>query len=169
MRLELVNQKLLQQLQPEEVEVDIVRAEVDQEPEKQEIEESELDEMWSFVSSKSNPRWLWHAIDRRTGQVLAYVFGRRQDEVFVQLKELLEPFGIKRYCTDGWGAYERHLPVESHEVGKRKTQRIERKHLRLRTRIKRLARKTICFSKSELMHDLVIGLFINHYEFGLSI
>ncbi len=81
MRLELVNQKLLQQLQPEEVEVDIVRAEVDQEPEKQEIEESELDEMWSFVSSKSNPRWLWHAIDRRTGQVLAYVFGRRQDEV----------------------------------------------------------------------------------------
>jgi transposase-like protein len=80
-RLELVNQKLLQQLQPEEVEVDIVRAEVDQEPEKQEIEESELDEMWSFVSSKSNPRWLWHAIDRRTGQVLAYVFGRRQDEV----------------------------------------------------------------------------------------
>jgi IS1 family transposase len=25
--------------------------------------------------------------------VLAYVFGRRKDEVFLQLKELLEPFG----------------------------------------------------------------------------
>jgi len=37
---------------------------------------------------------LWHAIDRRTGQVLAYVFGRRNDESFLQLK-LLEPFGIK--------------------------------------------------------------------------
>jgi len=36
----------------------------------------------------------------------------------------------------------------------------------LRTRIKRLTRKTICFSKSELMHDLV-GMFINRYEFGL--
>lgn len=46
------------------------------------------------VGSKDSPRWLWHAIDRRTGQVLAYVFGRRQDEVFLQLKELLEPFGI---------------------------------------------------------------------------
>ncbi len=81
----------------------------------------------------------------------------------------IEPFGIKRYCTDGWGAYERHLPAEVHEVGKRKTQRIERKHLRLRTHIKRLARKTIRFSKSALMHDLVIGLFINRYEFGLAI
>ena len=125
--------------------------------------------MWSFVGKKSNPRWLWHAIDRRTGQVLAYAFGRRQDKVFLQLKKLLEPFGIRRYCTDGWGAYQRHLAPAVHEVGKRKTQRIERKHLMLRTRIKRLARKTICFSKSEVMHDLVVGLFINRYEFGLSI
>ena len=110
-----------------------------------------------------------HAIDRRTGQVLAYVFGTRKDKVFLQLKTLLEPFGIKRYCTDGWGAYERHLPVEQIEVGKQKTQTIERKHLKKRTRIKRLVRKTICFSKTELMHDLVIGLFINRYEFGLLI
>ncbi len=42
-------------------------------------------------------------------------------------------------------------------------QRIERKHLTLRTRIKRLARKTICFSKSIVMHDLVSGLFINKF------
>lgn len=51
----------------------------------------------------------------------------------------------------------RHLSLEEHEIGKRKTQRIERKHLTLRTRIKRLARKTICFSKTQEMHDLVIG------------
>jgi insertion element IS1 protein InsB len=98
----------------------------------------------------------------------AYVFGRRKDEVFLQLKKLLEQFGIKRYCTDGWGAYERHLPAECHEIGKRKTQRIEQKHLRLRTRIKRLARKTICFSKTEEMHDIVIGLFINRYDWSLD-
>jgi insertion element IS1 protein InsB len=137
-----VNQKLLQQLKPESVEVDIIRVE---EPEEAGIEESELDEMWSYVGKKSNPRWLWHAIDRRSGKVLAYVFGCRKDEVFLQLKKLLEPFGIKRYCTDGWGAYERHLPAELHEVGKRKTQRIEQKHLRLRTRIKRLARAYYLF------------------------
>jgi len=49
------------------------------------------------------------------------------------------------------------------------TQKIERKHLTLRTRIKRLARKTICFSKSIQMHDIVIGLCVNRYEFGLRL
>ncbi len=38
----------------EEVEVDIVRVE---EPEESGIEESELDEMWSYVGKKTNPRW----------------------------------------------------------------------------------------------------------------
>ena len=122
--------------------------------------------MWSFVGSKANQRWLWHAIDHRTGEVLAYVFGKRKDEVFEQLKALLEPFGIQQFYTDDWGAYERHLDQERHTIGKRNTQKIERKHLTLRTRIKRLARKTICFSKLEKIHDIVIGLFINRFEFG---
>ncbi len=125
--------------------------------------------MWSFVGKKVNQRWLWHAIDRTSKKVLAYVFGTRKDEVFLQLKALLLPFGISRYYTDNWGAYERHLNTSKHEVGKQNTQKIENKHLSLRTRIKRLARRTICFSKTVLMHDLVIGLFINRYEFGSSI
>ena len=132
-------------------------------------DEAEVDEMWSFVQRKQEPRWLWHAIDHRRGQVLAYVFGRRQDEVFLKLKTLLEPFGITRYYTDHWGAYTRHLDLDEHQPGKRNTQKIERKHLALRTRIKRLARKTICFSKSIQMHDLVIGLFVNRYEFGFAL
>src|SRR5262249_22249980 len=107
--------------------------------------------MWSFVGNKGNPRWLWHAIDHRTGKVLAYVFGRRKDEVFLQLKALLEPFGLTRFYTDYWGAYTRHLEPEVHCPGKRNTQKIERKHLTLRTRIKRLVRKTICFSKTTQM------------------
>lgn len=140
-----MNWRVLEQVVPL-VQVDILRV---QEAEECTVEESELDEMWSYVKSKDHPRWLWHAIDRSTGQLLADVFGARKDEVFLQLKALLKPFGIKRYCTDGWGAYQRHLPTKLHQVGKRKTQRIERKHLGVRTRIKRLARKTICFSKSE--------------------
>ena len=63
-------------------------------------EEAEADEMWIYVQRKNEPRCLWHAIDHLSGKVLAYVFGRRKDEVFLNLKELLEPFGIKRYYTD---------------------------------------------------------------------
>lgn len=164
-----VNQKALENLKPEQVEVETCKVEEAEETANSGVEESELDKMWSFVRNKKNPRWLWHAIERSTGQVLAYVFGRRKDEVFRALKKLLEPFGIQKYCTDGWGAYERNLPEDKHEIGKRKTQRIERKHLNLRTRIKRLQRKTICFFKTEEMHGLVIGLFMNRYEFGVAI
>jgi insertion element IS1 protein InsB len=59
------------------------------------------------------------------------------------------------------------LDPNHHMVGKRATQQLERKHLTLRTRIKRLVRKTICFSKSVQMHDLIIGLFINRFPHTL--
>src|SRR4029450_8157884 len=84
--LKHVNQQLLQVLHPEQVEVEICRSE---ELDRRRGLTSELDEMWSYVRSKANPRWLWHAIDHRTGQVLAYVFGRRKDDVFLKLQQLL--------------------------------------------------------------------------------
>jgi insertion element IS1 protein InsB len=133
------------------------------------VEAAEVDEMWSFVGSKRQQRWLWHAIDHHTGQVLAYVFGTHEDETFLQLKELLAPFGITHFYTDGWGAYRRHIDPDKHTVGKQHTQKIERKHTTLRARIKRLVRKTICFSKSIQMHDLVIGLFINRFAYGRAV
>jgi IS1 family transposase len=37
------------------------------------------------------------------------------------------------------------------------------------TRIKRLVRKTICFSKSTQLHDIVIGLFVSRYAFGRTV
>ena len=156
--LESVNEALIRTLDPNSVKVDVQR-----------VDEAEMDEMWSFVGKKRNQRWLWHAIDHQTGKVLAYVLGRRKDKVFLKLKKLLDPFKIRIFYTDDWGAYDRHIEKKNHEVGKRNTQKIERKHLTLRTRIKRLTRRTICFSKSNKMHDIVIGLFINHYEFGLPV
>jgi insertion element IS1 protein InsB len=131
--------------------------------------EAEADEMWSFVGSKQQQRWLWHAIDHQSGVMLAYVLSPHEDSAFLELKSLLEPFGITQFYTDAWGAYQRHLHPAFHTISKSHTQTIERKHLTLRTRIKRLARKTICFSKSKWLHDTVIGLFINRYEFGLVI
>jgi len=148
-----VNEPLIQQLRPTSVII------------AQRVEEAELDEMWSFVGSKKHQRWLWHAIDHKTGQILAYVLADHKDDAFKQLKTLLQPFGIQHYYSDGWGAYLRQLEQSTHTVGKINTQKIERKHLTLRTRIKRLARETICFSKSVRMHDIVLGLFINRFEF----
>jgi insertion element IS1 protein InsB len=104
-----------------------------------------------------------------TGVVLAYAFGSRADAAFVELQKLLKPFGLEHFYTDAAGVYDRPLPAGAHTVGKIYTRQIERKHLTLRTRIKRLARKTICFSKSVFMPGTVIGLFVNRYEFGIPI
>jgi IS1 family transposase len=132
-------------------------------------EAAEVDERWSCVQRKAHPRWLWHAIDHVSGVVLVYVFGSRAERVFVELQKLLKPFGLEHCYTDGAGVYGRHLPAAAHTIGKANTQQIERQHLTLRTRIKRLARRTMCFSKSVFMHDTVIGLFVNRYEFGMPI
>ena len=81
---------LLRTRNPEQVAVDIEQA-----------GEAEMDEMWSFVGNTGNPRWLWRRIDHHTGaSVLAYVFGRRKDEVFLRRKALLEPFDLTRFYTD---------------------------------------------------------------------
>ena len=48
--------------------------------------EAEIDEMWSYVKSKQQQRWLWLAIDPVTQQVLAYVLASHEDEAFLELK-----------------------------------------------------------------------------------
>jgi insertion element IS1 protein InsB len=80
--------------------------------------EAEVDERWRCVGQQGNQRWLWHAIDHHTGQVVASVFGRRTDEGFLQLKALREPFGLTQFYTDHWGAYERHRDPDRQSPGK---------------------------------------------------
>jgi insertion element IS1 protein InsB len=55
-----VKERLLHTLDPPQVDV-ILR----------QVDAAEMDEMWSFVGSKSQQRWLWHAIDHHTGQSFA--------------------------------------------------------------------------------------------------
>ncbi|HCM1916750.1 TPA: IS1 family transposase [Salmonella enterica subsp. salamae serovar 28:r:e,n,z15] len=125
----------------------------------------ELDEQWSFVGSKARQHWLWYAYNTKTGGVPAYSFGPRTDDTCRELLALLTPFNIGMITSDDWGSYAREVPKDKHLTGKIFTQRIERNNLTLRTRIKRLARRTICFSRSVELHEKVIGAFIEKYMF----
>ena len=128
----------------------------------------QIDEQWSYVGNKGKQRWLWSAIDAATGCVLSFVFGPRTNETLEKLLSNLKVFNIRTYYTDDLQSYSSLIPKEKHVIGKQYTQKIENRFLSVRTRIKRLARKTICFSKSEKLHDTVIGLFINRYCFETS-
>jgi len=119
-----------------------------------------VDEQWSFVENKKNQRWLWYAWEPRFKRIIAHVFGRRDTTTLQRLLDLLAPFRVAFFCTDSFTAYS-ILPSENHIVGKLYTQRIERENLTLRTRLKRLNPKTISYSKSEKMHDKIIGTFID--------
>lgn len=127
---------------------------------------TEWDEFWSFVGNKSNIRWTWYLIEKRSGIIIAWQNGRRTDEVLEQLLKKVAHIPIRICHTDDWGAYSRLFPSEYiHRIGKDNTWKIERKNLNFRTHLKRLSRRTICFSKNETIHDNVIGMYIEKYYF----
>ncbi len=127
------------------------------------VKDLELDEFWSFVQQKSDQRWTWLAWDRHCKQVVAFVNGRRTDANCRLLYRKLSAVEVNRFHSDKWEAYQKSLPHHKHDIGKQGTRNIERRNLTFRTRIKRLQRRTICFSKSNEMHDAVIKLHI-HYS-----
>jgi insertion element IS1 protein InsB len=51
-------------------------------------EETGIDEQWSFVGHKPNPRWIGYAVEHST-TTPAYVFGKRKDIAFKELKALI--------------------------------------------------------------------------------
>jgi len=125
-----------------------------------------MDEMWSFYQDKKHQIWLWWAVEHKTNTPLAFVFGTREYQYLDNLLLLLKPYSIGKIYTDNNFAYSSRIASDKLIIGKKNTQKIERDHLTLRTRIKRLCRKTICFSKKLEIHKAVIGTFINIYFFG---
>ena len=131
----------------------------------------EMDEMWGRVYCKGTPCWLWHAINHENGDVVAFVLETREQELLWELMALLADMNIEImavYSDDNF-AYHEVIPNNILQTGKRNTQKIERKHLTFRTRLKRLARKKICYSKSWKMHIIMVSLLINFLEFHVQL
>ena len=126
---------------------------------------AEADELWSFVGKKSNQRWTWYAVERGSGLILAHHNGKRTDAMCAELMNQLRTFPLRYYYTDQWQSYAKYIPATQHRVGKDNTWKIERTNLNFRTHLKRLHRKTICFSQDETLHDTVIGLSIERHHY----
>ena len=105
-------------------------------------------------------------MDHDTGVVIAYWFGTREHDNLDELKALLVPLKIEKVYSDGNNAYAKRFSTKVLAVSKQHTQKIERKHLSLRTWCSRLVRKGIRFSKTAQMHKIAVGLVINVWFFG---
>ncbi len=131
--------------------------------------ESEVDEMWSFVSSKSNKQWIWIAMDSRSRQIIAFHVGDRSRESAKELWHLIpESYRQKAtFLTDDWESYKGVIPSGQHQVVTKKSGKnnhIERFNCTLRQRVSRLVRKALSFSKKLENHIGAIKYFICNYN-----
>jgi insertion element IS1 protein InsB len=124
----------------------------------------EYDEAWSFVLKKSNKRWLWTVLCRRTRQIIAFMIGDRSESTCHRLWHRVP--NQYRTCvsySDFWDAYQKVLPQETHHaVGKDsgQTSHMERWYCTLRQHQARYVRKTLSFSKRDAFHQMVTKWFI---------
>jgi insertion element IS1 protein InsB len=128
----------------------------------------ELDELWSFVFKKANERWVWIALCRTTRQVVAYAVGDRSKRTCLRLWQAIPSTYRQGQCfTDFWVAYQAVIPEKQHTaVGKEtgETAHVERWNNTLRQRLARFVRMTLSFSKSLVMHEACLLLFLHRYN-----
>ena len=119
----------------------------------------ELDEMRIFVRKKANPMWLVYAINKQSKEVAGFYIGKRNNKTLNSVVKILINAKPERIFTDKLRNYKYLIPKEIHSTQKYGTNGIERKNLNLRTHLKRLNRKTICFSKNILFLISVLKIY----------
>jgi IS1 family transposase len=133
----------------------------------------ELDELWSFVLKKAHDSWMWIALCRKTRQVVAYALGDRSKKTCQRLWQAIPQEYRQGQCfTDLLNVYASVIPEEQHTaVGKQtgETAHVERWNNTLRQRLARFVRMTLSFSKSEIMHEACLLLFLYRYNLDQAI
>lgn len=106
----------------------------------------EMDELGIKVNGKK--LCIAYAINRITKNVVGFNVGGRTNEDLDKVVNRILLLNPKHIYTDGWPSYKSLIPKSIHVISRYQTNRIERFNLNLRTHLKPLNRKTICYSKS---------------------
>jgi IS1 family transposase len=134
----------------------------------------QCDEIWSFVGSKRQVRWVWIALDADTRQVVGLAVGARDEAGARALWQNLPEVYRRRALayTDFWRAYAAVLPSHQHRaVGKESglTHYVERFNNTAPQRISCLVRKTLSFSKKLQNNIGALWYFVHHYNLSLLV
>jgi len=119
----------------------------------------EVDELWTYIGRKDNEYWLAYALDKATGKVMDFVIGKRTKGTLKILIDSLLALSPKNIRTDRLTLYQRLIPKKLHRYGAYCINHIERKNLSIRTHIKRLSRRTICFSRNILLLESCLKIY----------
>ena len=120
----------------------------------------EMDELCTYCGKKKVRIWIMYAINRRTKQIVAFSVGRRTKyNLYKVIKSVLE-LKPKHIYTDRLNLYKSLIVPGIHKIYPKCTNHIERKNLTLRVRMKRLGRRTLCFTRSMKMLYNTVYLWI---------
>lgn len=131
-------------------------------------QEYQADELRTFIGNKKNECWIMYAINKYTKSIVSWCVGRRTSENIRLVTNKILAHDPKIICTDRLIHYRALIPKTIHEVKEKQTNHIERMNLQFRNRLKRLSRKTICFSKSESMLRASVNLCVKYMTRGSS-
>ena len=128
----------------------------------------ELDEMWSYIGTKKKKCWIWIAHDRERKRVIDFELGSRGYKTGLRLWERIKKLNVVKFASDDWAAYQQFIPQDRHLIGKQYTENIEGFNSNYRLFLKRLNRRTKCYSKSKEMLKASLNLVINKFNITYS-
>ncbi len=119
----------------------------------------EMDELCTYIGRKDNRIWIAYSIRKDTREVVDFKVGKRTNKTLRCVVNTLLLSDAKKIFTDGLRNYKFLIPKNQHKTTQYGTNHIERMNVNLRTHLKRLGRKTICYSKSLVMLNACLKLY----------
>jgi IS1 family transposase len=117
---------------------------------------------------KKDNVWLIYAYHRESGEIVAYVWGKRDIRTAEKLRRKIKQREIsyERIATDNWDSFLSVFGEKEHEVGKKYTVGIAGNNCRMRQRVRRVFRRTCCFSKKLVNHGKAFEMAFFYINYG---
>jgi IS1 family transposase len=101
-----------------------------------------------------------YALETKTKKVTSFAIGSRTNKTLNTVLQTLKIAEAKTIYTDGLKNYLYLIDKKIHCTKRFSTNHIERKNLTIRTHLKRLNRRTICFSKSKTILRAILKIYL---------
>lgn len=119
----------------------------------------EVDEIRTFVKKKTSLIWIVYALERASKKVVSYAVGNRTNNTLSTVINQVISYCPRKIFTDKLKHYKFLIPESIHRIIPRATNSIERNNLTMRTHLKILNRKTICFSRCTNMLIAILRIY----------
>ncbi len=119
----------------------------------------EVDELRTYIKNKTKLIWIVYALERGSKKIVSFNIGSRTNKTLKVVLDTLHLSQAKRIYTDGLKNYRFLISKKMHQVTRFGTNSIERMNLNLRIHLKRLNRKTVCFSRSVMILNAVLKIY----------